>query len=235
MVPLFSGLSRMLHASAALAVAASFLWGVFSVVLSPCHLAGVPLLVGHIARTAGTSRAKAGGLALLFASGILVTLVLIGAVTSQMGRLLGDTGKIGTTIVGGFLVLLGLVLTGVVPLPSLSIPASAGWVRSPHFQSLLLGLIFGVALGPCSFAFLAPMLAVAFEVSASQPVLSASLFGAYAVGHSAVIVLAGVLSGTVGAFLRWNEKTRVAARARAILGVLVVLGGAYLILSTWLV
>jgi cytochrome c-type biogenesis protein len=79
------------------------------------------------------------------------------------------------------------------------------------------------------------MLAVAFEVSASRPVLSALLFGAYAVGHSAVIVLAGVLSGAVGAFLRWNEKTRVAARARAILGALVVLGGAYLVLSTWLV
>ena len=97
----------------------------------------------------------------------------------------------------------------------------------------MLGLLFGIALGPCSFAFLAPMLAVAFEVSRSRPLLSVSLYGAYALGHTAVIVLAGILSGAVGAYLRWNEKTRAAARVKAVLGGLVVLGGAYLILSTW--
>jgi cytochrome c-type biogenesis protein len=232
-VSLFSELSRMLQASATLALVASFLWGIFSVVLSPCNLAGVPLLVGHIARTAGPSRSRAGGLALLFASGILVTLVLIGFVTAQMGRLLGDTGKISTTIVGGFLVLFGLSLVGLVRLPSFDIAPRAIWARNPYLQSCLLGLRFGLALGPCSFAFLAPMLAVAFEVSRTRPLLSVSLYGAYALGHTAVIVLAGILSGAVGAYLRWNEKTRAAARAKAVLGCLVVLGGAYLILSTW--
>jgi len=41
------------------------------------------------------------------------------------------------------------------------------------------------------------------------------------------------LSGSVGAYLRWNEKTRAAARVKVVLGVLVVVGGMYLILSTW--
>jgi cytochrome c-type biogenesis protein len=162
-----------------------------------------------------------------------VTLVLIGLITAQMGRLLGDTGRIGTSVVGVFLILFGLSLVGLVRFPSFSITPRAGWARSPYLQSLVLGLFFGIALGPCSFAFLAPMLAVAFEVSRSRPLLSASLFGAYAVGHSAVIVVAGILSGAVGAYLRWNEKTRAAAGAKAILGVLVVLGGAYLVLSAW--
>lgn len=223
----------MLQASAALALVASFLWGIFSVILSPCHLSGVPLLVGHIARTAGPSRSKAGVLALLFASGILVTLASIGLITAQMGRLLGDTGKISTTIVGGFLVLFGLSLVGLVPLPSFGVSLRASWVRSPFLQSFVFGLLFGVALGPCSFAFLAPMLAVALEVSRSRPMLSVSLFGAYALGHTTVIVLAGVLSGAVGAYLKWNEKTRAAARLKAVLGGFVLLGGAYLILSTW--
>jgi cytochrome c-type biogenesis protein len=35
-------------ASAALALPAAFLWGVLSVVLSPCHLSSIPLVVAYM-------------------------------------------------------------------------------------------------------------------------------------------------------------------------------------------
>jgi cytochrome c biogenesis protein CcdA len=40
--------------------------------------------------------------------------------------------------------------------------------RKGLLASFVLGLIFGVALGPCTFAYMAPMLAVTFKVAADQ-------------------------------------------------------------------
>ena len=38
----------------------AFLWGVASILLSPCHLAGVPLVVAYTGRNASLSAAPGG-------------------------------------------------------------------------------------------------------------------------------------------------------------------------------
>ena len=50
------------------ALGAAFVWGVASVVLSPCHLAGIPLLVGFI-----SSRGKLGAGRTWLLSGVFAT------------------------------------------------------------------------------------------------------------------------------------------------------------------
>ena len=45
---LFTGLTHAVEGTPAIALAAALLWGVFSVLLSPCHLASIPLIVGFI-------------------------------------------------------------------------------------------------------------------------------------------------------------------------------------------
>ena len=59
--------------------------------------------------------------------------------------------------------------------------------------ALLLGLVFGVALGPCTFAFMAPLLGIAFHASgtggAARGVLLVALYG---LGHAAAIALASL-------------------------------------------
>ena len=92
MLELFTRLTMMLEVSIFLAMVAAFLWGILSVVLSPCHLAGIPLIMGHIVTQSDGTKKKAGIMALLFALGILVTLLIIGIVTSLLGRLAGDAG-----------------------------------------------------------------------------------------------------------------------------------------------
>ena len=59
-----------------------------------------------------------------------------------------------------------------------------------HLAAFILGLVFGVALGPCTFAYMAPMLGVTFKVSAAHPVYGASLLAAYGLGHCLVIAAA---------------------------------------------
>ena len=228
MLALFSGLSEMLTASAALAVAAAFGWGILSVVLSPCHLAGVPLLIGHIVRRSEGTK-SAGIMSLLFALGILVTLLVIGVVTSLLGRIMGDTGPAASVIVGILLVVLGFNLAGIIRFPEVNMPPVPGFLTGGHAEAFILGLLFGIVLGPCSFAFMAPMMGVAFQASRTNPALSVSLFGMYALGHCAVIVLGGVLTDRVKAYLAWNERSGTVAIFKKICGVFVVIGGLYIL------
>lgn len=232
MVGLFSTLSQMLQASAWLAVGAAFVWGVLSVVLSPCHLAGMPLIIGHIVRKGDGTR-SAGFMSFLFALGILVTLLIIGFVTYRLGRLFGDTGPAVSIIVGVFIIGFGLVLTGFLPLPELAVsPRFLAFFSGWYGEAFILGLIFGTVLGPCSFAFMAPLLGVTFYSSSSTPGLSLALFAMYALGHSAVIVLGGVMTGWVKSYLSWNEKNRTTELVKKICGILVILGGLYILNDT---
>ena len=42
---LLASLTRAVEGAPAIAMGASFLWGILSIVLSPCHLASIPLIV----------------------------------------------------------------------------------------------------------------------------------------------------------------------------------------------
>jgi cytochrome c-type biogenesis protein len=103
--------------------------------------------------------------------------------------------------------------------------------RKGLLAAFLLGLIFGIALGPCTFAYMAPMLAVTFKLAKTAPLYGASLLLAYGVGHCSVIVLAGTFTEVVQRFLDWNEQSKGVTVLKAICGVLVMIGGVWLIYS----
>jgi cytochrome c-type biogenesis protein len=167
-------------------------------------------------------------LSLVFATGILVTVAAIGVATAAAGRIVGDIGRVGNYVVAAVFFLVGLTLLGVVPTPW-SAPGVAGARRTGLAAALVLGLVFGVALGPCTFAYMAPMLGVAMRLGSSRPVYAASLLLAFGAGHCAVIVLAGTFTQVVQRYLDWTERSRGAAVLRKACGVLVMLGGVYLI------
>ncbi len=95
--------------------------------------------------------------------------------------------------------------------------------------ALILGLIFGVALGPCSFAYMAPILAVSFKAASTNLLYGILLLGVYGIGHSAVIVAAGTSTEAVQRYLNWNEKSHGTVILKRVCGALVLLGGVYLI------
>ncbi|MGE5198148.1 MAG: hypothetical protein ACM3H9_00815, partial [Rhodospirillaceae bacterium] len=92
-----------------------------------------------------------------------------------------------------------------------------------------LGLTFGVALGPCTFAYMAPMLGVTFSVAGTQALYGMLLIAAYGVGHCSIIVAAGTATGWVGRYLQWTSASPGAAYLRRASGLLVLAGGVYLI------
>lgn len=229
---IFNSLSSALQNSIPIALGASFAWGVLSIVLSPCHLASIPLIIGFIDEQGRISTIRAFWLSLLFATGILITIASIGLITGLAGRMLGDIGRWGNYLVALIFVIVGLHLLGIIPLPFFEKGAQAsGFSRKGLLAAFILGLIFGVALGPCTFAYMAPMLGVVFSAAATKLLFAIGLIVAYAVGHCSIIVLAGTFTEIVQKYLNWNEHSKGADILKKICGVLVILGGIYLIFS----
>ena len=44
-----------------------------------------------------------------------------------------------------------------------------GMKRKGLLAAFMLGLVFGIALGPCTFAYMAPMLGVTFKLAQTTP------------------------------------------------------------------
>jgi cytochrome c-type biogenesis protein len=122
----------------------------------------------------------------------------------------------------------GLVLLEVVSLPW-SGPNMASGKHSGWVGALVLGIIFGAAVGPCTFAYMAPVLAVVFEKASSHWIHSTLLVLLYSAGHCSVIVLAGTLGARLQTFLNWDQKTHLTAYARKACGVILILVGLYLL------
>ena len=228
MQELLSSLTNAVEGAPSIALSAAFIWGVLSIVLSPCHLASIPLIVGFIDNQDVKSAGRAFTLSLLFSIGILITIALIGVITAMAGRMLGDVGRWGNWFVAGIFFIVGLHLLGVIPL-NLPGAGQVGMKRKGLLAAFILGLIFGVALGPCTFAYMAPMLAVTFKVAADQFTYGVLLLAAYGIGHGSVIVLAGTSTEIVEKALNWNKDAKGAVALKNVCGVLVLLGGLWLL------
>jgi cytochrome c-type biogenesis protein len=228
---LFTTLTKAVEATPAIAIVASFTWGILSILLSPCHLASIPLIVGFIGQQGRMSTRKAFVISSVFAVGILMTIGAIGAVTAAVGRMMGDVGQYGNYFVAVIFFIFGLVLLDVIPIPFQS-RGPTGMKRKGILAAFVLGLVFGVALGPCTFAFMAPMLAVTFRVASTSLVYGIGLLLTYGLGHCFVIVSAGTSTELVQRYMDWNEKSRGAVIVKKGCGVLVLLAGVYLIYNS---
>ena len=231
MEEVFNWLYGSLHSAPAMALAAAFIWGILSILLSPCHLASIPLIIGFIDTQGRISAKRAFYISSLFAVGILITIALIGILTTGAGRMMGDVGKFGNYFVAVIFFLVGLYLLDIIPMPW-SGPGNIGFKRKGALAAFILGLVFGIALGPCTFAFMAPVLSIMLTLSAERLTYGLSLLLAYGIGHCSVIVLAGTSTEAVQRYLNWSERSKGTKIVRHICGSLVVLAGMYLVYIT---
>ena len=229
MTTLFDWLSRSLENTPIVAVTASFIWGVLSILLSPCHLSSIPLIVGYINDRGRITPRRAFSLAGLFSVGILFTIASIGIITSLIGRMLGDIGKVGNYFVAVIFFIFGLYLLELLPLPFLNRAVNPGVKKKGLLSAFIIGLFFGLAVGPCTFAYMAPMLGITFHMASTRPVFAASLILFYALGHCSIIMMAGTFTNLIQKYLNWNEKSKGAVILKKICGALIIVGGIYLI------
>jgi cytochrome c-type biogenesis protein len=111
---LFLDINNWMVGGSYVAALGCFLWGVIGVLLSPCHLASIPLIIAYVG---GQQRAltpkQAGSYAVLFTLGLFITIAVIGIVCALLGRMLGDVGNYWQILIGLVLVWMALGMLGV--------------------------------------------------------------------------------------------------------------------------
>jgi len=209
------------------AYAGAFLWGLVSVLFSPCHLASIPLIVGYVAGQGKLVEGReAARYALAFTSGLFLTIALVGVACSLLGRMLGDVGHYWTIIVGLVLVYVALDMLGVA-----SCRLSGGLMSRLKVRgisgALIMGLGYGLLSGSCTFGFLAPLLAV---ITVQDQVLTGvGLILAFALGHCLPIVVAGSSAALARRIMEQRVFSGGSQWVRRAAGVLVGLLGVYFV------
>ena len=182
-----------------------FVWGMISVVFSPCHLASIPLIVAYVGGQQKIMKPKeAGYYSAAFTFGLFITIALIGIICALLGRMLGDVGNYWQILVGLVLVWVALGMFGVEKC-SMSGTLLYRLNLSGLFGAFALGLAYGVLSGSCTFGFIAPILAI---ITIQQKVATGVLFILlFAIGHCIPIVVAGSSTAAVKRLLensRWQ-------------------------------
>ena len=227
---IFSALYETMTGAVWLAVIGSFAWGILSILLSPCHLSSIPLVVGFISSQGKVSIGKTFNISLVFSIGILITIALIGIITASLGRLMGDIGVYGNYFVALIFFVVGLYLLDVIKIDWNTTGLHKTKTKGLS-AALILGLLFGIALGPCTFAYMAPVLGVVFQTAQTNYLLAVIFLLAFGAGHCSVIVGAGTLTGKVNKYLNWSESSKTILWIKRTCGILVILGGVYLIFT----
>lgn len=227
---IFISLYEAMTGAVWLALLASFSWGVLSILLSPCHLSSIPLVIGFITSQGKISISRTFYISLIFAVGILITIAVIGVVTASLGRLMGDVGSIGNYLVAVIFFLVGLYLLDIIKLDWNNIGLKQTKAKG-LLAALILGLLFGIALGPCTFAYMAPVLGVVFQTAQTNYLLAVVFLLAFGIGHCTVIVGAGTLAGKVQKYLNWSEESKTILWIKRVCGLLVIFSGLYLLLN----
>jgi cytochrome c-type biogenesis protein len=226
---LIGDVSALLQQSPWLAIVAVFLGGV-TTALNPCVLAMIPLLMGVVAGNKETTTVRRSLVfSLFFVLGLAITFTVLGLISALMGRMFGNVGQFWKYAVAGVCFLMGLQLLGIL---KLNIPAPTG-IRvktQGYLGAFLLGLLFGVVSTPCAVPILAVLLA--FVAEKGNVLYGGSLLFVYALGHSALVLIAGTSVGAAKGLLESKGLRKAHGALQKVAGVLIIGMGFYFLLWT---
>ncbi|MCJ7641083.1 MAG: cytochrome c biogenesis protein CcdA [Desulfobacterales bacterium] len=225
METLLNQLSQSLTDNPLLAYLGVFVGGILSS-SSPCVLATIPLVIGYVGGYSEGDRRKALCYSLTFILGLSITFTILGAIASFLGGLFGVMSRIWYFVVGGVAIAIGLNLIGFYDL-NLAIPVHLQPKQRGILGAFLLGLVFGIVSSPCATPIL--VLILTFVASKGEIVYGTSLLFIYAIGHCALIFLAGIATGFAEGFMKSKGISSVATWGKRIGGLLVSSVGIYMV------
>jgi cytochrome c-type biogenesis protein len=226
---LMENIQTIIQNNHSLAFLAVFTGGLISAA-SPCVLAAIPLIIGYVGGYSGGDKKKAAIYSLVFILGLSITFTVLGAAASAMGRFLSFAGQwlyIGLAVIA---VSMGLQLMGVVSIP-LPFQKTRQVKSRGLWGAFLLGLLTGTVSSPCATPVLAVILA--YVSTQGDIVYGGSLLFAYAVGHCALIFIAGLSIGLTESIVRSKGVKNFSLYSKRFSGALLVAAGLYLGVTNW--
>lgn len=223
-------------------VAISFLAGL-AAFASPCVYPLLPAYVGYFGGTAAAAekrgfRGRTFRNAVLFVAGFTVIFVLLGLASSAVGHALAIHRLVLTRVGGALLLLFGVMLLGVLPLPALYRQFSIARRPDPAHPAgaFLVGLTFGFAWTPCIGPILGTILLLA--AGTASAVGGAFLLFVYALGIAVPFLALSLFLDRLAGFLQRTRRFMVLLQRTSgvlllVVGILMV-SGRYGLLTGWL-
>jgi len=223
METIFNNIQHIIQHQHGLAYFAVFIGGLISAA-SPCVLAAIPLIIGYVGGYSEGNKKKAALFSLVFVLGLSITFTLLGAAASVMGQFLGFMGSglyIGLSVVA---ILMGLQLMDVISIP-LPFQKTRAVKTKGLVGAFLLGLLTGTVSSPCATPVLAVILA--YVSTQGDMMYGGSLLFVYALGHCALIFIAGLSVGFTESLVASKGTRNFSHYAKKLSGALLVLVGIY--------
>ncbi|MBR1656955.1 MAG: cytochrome C biogenesis protein [Synergistaceae bacterium] len=228
-----SSIFGFMYSSGALKFLGAFLWGIASVILSPCGISIIPLVVGYVANTDTPSHWRAFKISSAFCLGIIINLLLVAFITSGIGMLLGGYERFLSLITAGVFIVMGLHLIGLIHVKIFGLNSRIKGTESQNMKgAIILGILSGLAVGPCSIAYVSPVLSLAMSEGAGGFWGGVALVLCYALGYCAVLVCAGTFAQIFSLYLHSDDNGVIGFLLKAVnvlCGIALICGGIYLI------
>ena len=202
---------------------------------SPCTLAAVPLVVGHVASGTKGSRVKDLG---LFFAGMALSLSAVGMVAGVLGRSLILSAPWIRPLAGFGFLFGGLVYMGIVgnsKTCAVRLPAGPGGSKenaARGLASLGMGALYGLSASPCSTPALFAILGLVATTGSVARGGLLLLF--YSVGQSFLVGMAGLATSEFKGFLEKERNLNGLEYLRKAGGLVIALLGLYLLLRPYI-
>jgi thiol:disulfide interchange protein DsbD len=194
---------------------------------TPCVYPLLPVTIGYIGARGVGSR-KGFFLSIVYVFGVAITYSTLGLIAALTGKLFGriSTHPITYLVVGITFVFFGLSISEMlrIPLPSISFKKYSN--KSGFLGIFILGLISGLAVGPCVAPALGAILV--YIASKGNVFYGVSLLFTFAYGMGFLLILAGSFSGLL---LNLPKSGNWLIKIKKICGLALVIVGIYFILK----
>lgn len=176
---------------------------------TPCVYPLIPVVIGVIGATKESSKTRNLMLSLSYVLGMALTFSVLGMIAALSGKFFGQiqSNPVAHLIVGNFMILFGLAMVGVIPLPVFLLNrVGVGKVtkRGNALSVFFMGVVSGFVAAPCTVAVLGALLA--FVATTQNVVMGFSLLFVFAIGLGTLLVIVGTFTGILTAMSGANKK-----------------------------
>ncbi len=196
--------------------------------LGPCTISLLPITFAYIG---GTESKKKEFKVLSFCSGIILSLVLLGALSGFLGKIYGQLPNFFSVCVSIFAIIMGLNLLGIL---KFQLP------NGPNFETIkgkvptflapfITGGAFGLASSPCVTPVLATLLA--WVSQAKNPLVSIIFLFFFGLGQVTPILIIGITTLNIKNLLEIRKYSQVIPFFS---GIILISLGVLNIISNWI-
>ena len=194
--------------------------------LGPCSLSLLPITIAYIG---GTNKNKFQLLS--FSGGVVLSLIILGALSGFLGKIYGQLPSLYTSFVALIAIIMGLNLLGILKFQLPNGPDLSFFEEKvPSLLTpFVIGAAFGLASSPCITPVLATLLL--WVSQAKSPLISIIFLFFFGIGQVTPLILAGVTTENLKQFLELRKYSQIIP---ILSGVFLVSIGILNLVSKWI-